>query len=328
MLKKKMPKNLLKGYILLLIATIIWGAAGPIIKFTLNYIPPFTFLFLRFLIATTILLPYTIYEVQKVKIHPKDYLNLFLLGLFSQTSIAFIFLGLKYTTAIDNAVIGLLGSTLSMAMGSYFYKEKISPQMKKGSLIASLGTLVVILEPLLSKNREVIIVERIFGNLLIMAYNIAWVVFIVWSKMSMGDRSRLFKKTLSFLHMKPMQKTYPPTLITSLSVAVGMVTLAPLSILEMSGVFGPVNLNLSSTEGFAGLLYMVLFSTIVAYICYQKSLKDVKVNDTAFFGYLAPIFTLPVAYILLGEIPNIIVLLGAGLIATGVLIAEKSNNSL
>lgn len=328
MLKKKLPENLLKGYLLLLIATIIWGAAGPIIKYTLKYISPFTFLFLRFLMATIILLPYTLYEIQKVKIHPKDYLNLFLLGLFSQTSIAFIFLGLKFTTAIDNAVIGLLGSTLSVAMGSYFYKEKISPEMKKGSLIASLGTLVVILEPLLSKNQEVVIVERIFGNLLIMAYNIAWVIFIVWSKMSMGDRSKMFKKTLSFLHIKPMQKNYPPTLITSLSIAVGMVTLAPLAILEMSGIFGPVSLNISSTGGFTGLLYMVLFSTIVAYICYQKSLKHVRVNDTAFFGYLAPIFTLPVAYILLGEIPNIFVLAGAGLIAFGVYIAERSNNSL
>jgi len=97
-----------------------------VIKYTLSYIPPLTFLFLRFLIVCIILLPYTIYEVQKVKVDPRDYFNFFLLGIFSQSSLALIFIALKYTTSIDNATIGILGAVLSIAAGSYFYKEKIS----------------------------------------------------------------------------------------------------------------------------------------------------------------------------------------------------------
>jgi len=67
----KLPKNLLRGYTFLLIATILWAAAGPVIKYTLRYIPPLTFLFLRFLIASVVMLPYAIYEIQKIGVNKK-----------------------------------------------------------------------------------------------------------------------------------------------------------------------------------------------------------------------------------------------------------------
>ncbi|MBW6442016.1 DMT family transporter [Patescibacteria group bacterium] len=328
--KNKLPNNLLKGYLFLLIATIIWGAAGPIIKYTIDYIPPLTFLFLRFLIACVILLPYTIYEIQKVKVNPKDYFNLFLLGIFSQTSLSLIFLGLKYTTAIDNAVIGILGSLMAVVAGHYFFKDKLDKKIRFGLIVASIGTILVVLEPILSDSSNIEIKNRIFGNSLFLIFNLFWVVFIIWSKMSMGERSKLLKKSLSFVHLKPMRKTYPPALITALSMFVGLFTVAPLAVFEMMGGFGNIqsfNIMEIDPRGFTGLLYMALFSSLVAYLLHQKALEYVNVSDTSFFGYLAPIFTFPTAYFLLGEIPNSYVITGCVLIATGVYITEKANNS-
>jgi drug/metabolite transporter (DMT)-like permease len=331
MFKNKLPDNLLKGYIFLLIATIIWGAASPVIKYTIEYIPPLTFLFLRFLIASVILLPYTIYEIQKVKINPKDYFNLFLLGIFSQTSLSLIFLGLKYTTAIDNALIGILGSVLAVVSGHYFFKDKLNKNIKLGLIIASLGTIVVVLEPMLRDGNTLDIKYRLFGNFLFLLYNVFWVTYIIWSKMSMGERSRILKKSLSFIHLKPMKKTYPPTLIVALSIFVGLFTIAPLSVFEMMGGFGNTqafNIMQIDQRGYIGLVYMALLSSLVAYVLYQKSLEYVKVSDASFFGYLAPIFTFPIAYILLKEVPNTYVLLGSALIAVGVYITEKASNSV
>lgn len=329
MFKNKLPHNLLKGYVFILITTIIWASAGPIIKYTLDYMPPLTFLFLRFLIACAILLPYTIYEIQKVKVNPKDYFNFLLLGIFSQTSLALIFIALKYSTSIDNAVIGILGSILSVAAGSYFYKDKVNSYTKKGLLLASVGTLVVVLEPILNDGNDTKISERLFGNFLLLLYNVAWVAYVVWSKMSMGERSKLLKKTLSFVHLKPMTKNYPPTLITALTMFVGLFTIAPLSIVEMFGGFGNTqyfNIFEISRQSMLGILYMALLSSLGAYILYQKALEYVKITDMAFFHYLSPLFTFPVAYLILGETPNQFVILGAFLIAIGVYIAEVRNN--
>jgi len=329
MFKNKLPDNLLKGYVFILITTIIWASAGPIIKYTLDYIPPLTFLFLRFLIACSVLLPYTIYEIQKVKVNPKDYFNFLLLGIFSQTSLALIFIALRYSTSIDNAVIGILGSILSVTAGSYFYKDKVNSYTKKGLLLASVGTLIVVLEPILSDGNSTKITERLFGNLLLLIYNVAWVAYVVWSKMSMGERSKLLKKTLSFVHLKPMTKTYPPTLITALTMFVGLFTIAPLAIIEMTGGFGNTqyfNILEISRQSMLGILYMALLSSLAAYILYQKALEYVKVTDMAFFHYLSPLFTFPVAYLILGETPNQFVILGAFIIAIGVYIAEVRNS--
>jgi len=77
-----------------------------------------------------------------------------------------------------------------------------------------------------------------------------------------------------------------------------------------------------STTGIFGIVYMAIFSSIVAYTLYEWALTVASIADTAFFNYLSPIFTLPFAYILLQEVPNKITLIGGAIIATGVVIAE------
>ena len=326
--KKKLPEEKIFSYIAILVTTLIWGAAGPIIKYTLTYIPPLTFLFLRFLIVCIILLPYLFIELRRTKINKKDYLNFFLLGLFAQTSILLIFLGLKYTTALDAAIIGIMGPLLSIIAGYYFYKEKIDKNLKTGLVLSLIGTIFIVTEPAFTGNGMVAIEHRIFGNLLILLYHFFWVIYIIWSKMSMGERSTLLKKTLSFVHLKPMTKKYSPTLITAITFYVGLFTLAPLAIIENYNSTSYFDILSIDPRGLLGLLYMALLSSIVAYMCYQWALERLKVSTIAFFGYLGPIFTVPVAYILLGEIPNEIMLIGAVFIATGVYIAEKVTTKL
>lgn len=300
----KRPKNILfLPHMALVCATILWGASSPVIKLTLGYVPPITFLFLRFLIACFILLPYAIYQIQKVKIAKKDLTNFLLFGLLSQTSLALIFVGLEYTTVLETTIIGVLGSIMVVAAGHYFYNDKVNKQVKIGLLIATLGTLFIILEPLLTKNfRDIKIIERVFGNGLIFTYNITWVLFIVWSKFSLtGEKSKLMKKSLSFLHLRQMSKEYPPSFLTATSLFVGLITIIPFAFLENMGLLG----NISSFDilsidgrGILGVLYMAIGSSIIAYMIYQWSLKYVTVSDTAFFGYLAPIVTLPFSYLL------------------------------
>ncbi|MBU0535242.1 DMT family transporter [Patescibacteria group bacterium] len=326
---KTLKNDLFLPHLALVCATVLWGAANPVIKLTLGYVPPLTFLFLRFLTACFILLPYIIYQIQKTKIAKKDLINFFLFGLLSQTSLAFIFVGLEYTTVLETTIIGVLGSIMVVAAGHYFYNDKVNRQVKIGLLVATLGTLFVILEPLITKNfHDRKILERVLGNSLILMYNITWVLFIVWSKFSLtGEKSKLMKKSLSFLHLKQMSKEYSSSLLTATSLYVGLITIMPLALLENMGLLGQLSsFNILSIDnrGILGILYMAIGSSIVAYMIYQWSLKYVTVSDTAFFGYLSPIVTLPFAYLFLGEVPNRFMFIGGLAIAAGVVIAEKN----
>jgi drug/metabolite transporter (DMT)-like permease len=327
--KNTPQNNLLLPHIALVLATILWGAANPIIKLTLGYVPPLTFLFLRFLASCMLLLPYVIYQIQKTKIAKIDLVNFFLFGLLSQTSLVFIFVGLEYTTVLETTIIGVLGSIMVVAAGHYFYNDKVNNKVKTGLMIATLGTLFVIVEPLINNSfLDKQIQERVFGNSLILLYNVTWVIYIVWSKFSLsGEKSKLMKRGLSFIHLKKMTREYSSTFLTAISLYVGLITILPLALLENLGLLGKVSsfdMFAIDGRGILGILYMAVGSSIVAYMVYHWSLKYVTVSDTAFFGYLSPIVTLPFSYLFLGEVPNQFMFIGSMVIALGVVIAEKN----
>jgi drug/metabolite transporter (DMT)-like permease len=326
MIRKTLPKAYLLSCLALIAANLLWAAAGPVIKLTTEYMPPFTFLFLRFLIVCILILPFTLISLAKTKIDIKDYWKIFILGVFSQSTIIFVVLGLQYTTAVDSAIIGSLGVLLSMAAGHYFFNEKMNKLIKIGLVIALVGTAVVILEPLLSDGivDKIPASLRIWGNVLVFLNNLGFLMYIIWSKISFGDRTSMIKKALSWLHLRPMKKSYPGTLLAAISFYVGMITMLPFAIMENLNFFGPVSYDLSALDikAVLGLLYMALFSSIAAYFLFEWALNTVSVGETAILGYFSSIFALPFAYIILKEIPAVYSAVGGLIIAVGVILAE------
>ena len=326
MKRTQLPATVLYAQIAFLIANLIWGAAGPVIKYTLGFIPINTFLFLRFLIVGIILFPYIAIELKKHKIDHRDYFNLFLLGVFSQTSILIVFWAFKLTNALDVTIIGALGTILTVYAAHYFYREKVDRRIEIGLALSILGTFIVILEPILNPSESVLSAsQRILGNILALLYNITWVIYVIWSKMSMGDKSAPLKKTLKFMHLRPMVSNYPPSLISAITFYIGLATLIPFALHENLLGINTVDLGNIDSRGLFGLIYMALFSSIVAYMLNQWALHKGSVTDSAVWTYIGTIFAFPVAYTLLGEIPNTYMILGGVVIAIGVLIAETRN---
>ncbi len=327
---RKLPKDSLTPYYLAILLTyLIWGGAAPVIKLTLQYIPPFTFLFFRFLIVCLAILPHTILLLKANSIDRRDYFKVFLLGFFSQTSLILIFIGLQYTSALEGVLIGILGTILSVYAGHYFYKEKIDWHIKLGLLIAVIGTLFIALEPLLQAKTASHAVElKVMGNLFIVAYSLSFLLYIVWSKMSMGINSAKIKRSLKLIHMRPMKKKYSPILLMSISFYVGFITFIPLALLENLGYLGASKFSITDITlvPAMGILYMALLSSLVAYFAFEWGLSKVEVKDTAIFSYLQPVFALPFAYLLLREMPNQYMLLGVFIIAVGVAIAESKKS--
>lgn len=329
MSKRALPKNVMLAFLVLLAANAIWAVAGPVIKLTLEYLPIFTSLFFRFTIVCLVLLPFLIIELKKNPIDKGDYFNFFILGLSSQTSLVLIYAAFKYTSALDATIIGLIGIMVSVAAGHYFYNEKVNKNVKAGIIIASIGTLITVIEPVLTSGQINFESEhRMWGNFLALLYNFFFLLYIIWSKMSMGEKSPLFKKTLKFMHLKPMGKKYSPFILMSTTFYVGLLSFIPLAIMENLGVFGPqaiqaVDLNLTSI---LGLLYMALLSSIAAYLGFEWALHHVTVRDSSIFGYLQPVLTVPAAFLLLSEVPTTAAVVSAAIIGLGVVVAEAKKS--
>jgi drug/metabolite transporter (DMT)-like permease len=327
-----MPKKSLQIIAALVVVNLIWGAAGPLVKYTIAFIPPVTLLFFRYLLVCIILLPYILVELKKVHIPTADYLNLFLLGVMSQTANVIAFISLEHTTALDATVIGISASVLAIFAGHYFYKERVDRKLKMGVFIASLGTVIIVIEPIICncvQGGAVSIAERVYGNILALVYNLTWVIYVVWSKYSMGERSTMVKKTLSFIHIKPMTKKYSPTLIVTLSFYVGLITVLPLMLYEQFSAgrnYSGFNLFNVDTKGILGLLYIVVFSSIIAYLLNQWALEHATISQITIISYLGTLFAFPTAYLVLGEIPSTYTIAGSLVITVGVVIAEMRNS--
>ncbi len=295
-----MTKDRLLSYLALLTTTAIWGIAGPVIKATLNVgLPPFTFLALRFLIAAAVISPFLIYYLRT---HPEKWQHLprlFFLSLLGTTAtLALIFLGMERTTVLDATLITATAPIFIMVGGALFLRERVQPLEKIGTLVILAGVGITIIQPLLE--RGILAEENLVGNLLVFASNLTWAVYTLLSKKDYRE--------------------HDPFLITSLSFVFGLLTFLPLAWLE-----NPQLLTIGSglsTGALGGVLYMALFSSLAAYLLYGWGLSKIEASEAAPFFYLEPLFAVPLAYWWLGETVTFAFLIGAAVIAAGLLLIE------
>lgn len=325
---KNLPRSTNYSFLAMLIATGIWGVATVVIKITLEQIPLLTTLFFRFLIVCIVLLPFIILELKKRPVNTKDLPTLFILGILGQTAILIVFYGIRLTSTIDASILGATGPLIVIGLGHYYFKDRLTRVIKWGLILATVGTLLVILEPTLSNEEIYSKLLRISGNILILLYNVIFAYYLILSKKVMGKNSLNVSKTLSLFKLKPLTKPYSPFTHTVLSFYAALITFIPLYILEVTGVFGEYNFNILHVDlkGFVGLIYLALFSSIVAYLLFQWGLEKSQVSDSGIVSYLGPAFTIPTAFIILGEIPTSSAIVGIIIISIGVLIAETQKS--
>jgi len=293
----------IKAYLLLLITAIIWGFASPVIKYTLQFINPFSFLFWRFLIVSIIFLPFFFYYKNKknIKLPLKKLLQLGGIGFLGITiCLSLLFIGYKHTTAIDGSLIYSVAPIMVIVGGAFLLKEEVTKKEKLGALIAFLGSIVTIVQPLLEG--KAFALENILGNVIILFSAVAWAGYCL-----------LLRKTED-------KKNTDPFILTAIIFFTGLITIIPFYIWEYLTIN---NQQLTINKlAIPGVLYMSLFSSIIAYLTHNLGYSLIEASEATVFDYLKPIFAAPLAVVWLGEKITGPFLIGAGLIFLGVILTE------
>lgn len=303
LLPLKTPR--LKAYAFAIVATAIWGIAGPVIKYTLGGIDPLSFLVYRFGISTITSLILFMF----IGIHfPKDPKTLFTLLLYcflsSTVALGLLFFGMENTTVLETEIITLMVPILTSVAGGMFLKEHITSREKIGMVIALAGTLFTVFKPILEGGNM-----RFSGNLLIFLYLLVNIIPAIQGK-------RLLRKGVG------------PNTLASFSFIVGFATLLPFAIWKSggAGLVGEI-LNLPFTYHL-GVLFMALLSGNLAYYLFNKAQKTIEVGDASIFAYLYPVFATPLAVLWLGEKITPGFVIGGVIIIVGVIIAEYKGKKL
>lgn len=288
----------------ILTVTGIWGLAGPVIVWTLQFISPFTFLFVRFLIASIAILPFALKARFWREINRENFPTLLGLSLLGTTfGLGILFYGYQFTTALDGSLIALLAPFLIIVGGALFLKEKVTHREKLGLAIAFAGSITTIAQPLLE--RGVAGEKAVLGNLLVLLYHVSWAAYALWNK--------------------KIGKKFSTLTMTAVPIFLSVPIFAVLTYFETQNFQFSI-LNSQFTNALPGILYMSLLSYIVAFYLYEWAVQRIEVSEAALYGYLQPIFALPAAHLLLGEVPTHHFLLGAALIGVGVLLTEYKSD--
>ena len=292
------------GIVAILLANIIWGAAPPIFKYSLENIPPFTLGFIRFFIAGLIFWPFVIRH--NVSLKRRELKDIVLGGLWGiSINVGFFFLGLQLAPSINVHIIGALGPIVLYFFSLMMLKEKPHPQIVKGMFVALLGAIVIILAPLLRSPDSISFVAG--GKLLnTLIGNLFFVISLVGS-------------ILIVIYTKRVSKTVSPLLITCIQFFVGAFTFAPLMVYELQS-WSFAELTFSS---WVGIIYGTLFSSAIAYFAHNYAISKMSAQEIGVYSYIMPVIAILVAIPLLGEYPDKYFLIGALFIFLGIFVSKK-----
>jgi len=296
------------SYLKLLITVAIWGIAPPIIKYTLRYFPADLFLTYRFFLSAILMLP-ILFLIEKDWFHKLAHLPsgawiaLIINSILGSTiQIGFLFWGLEYTSALEGSIINALSPILVAISGYFFLHEKITNKEKFGLATAFIGSLIIVIAPLLL-NQNHSLKYSVIGNLLIFAGTLSWAIYTVISKKHLR------------LHLSPL-------FLTTAMFFFGFISMTFITVTRHNSYFIFQSIKVAPVSAHLGVLYMAILSGSLAYFLYQSATKYIEISEANLFLYLAPIFTLPISLLVLKENLDLGTIIGCFIILIGVGLAE------
>lgn len=296
-----MTRPRIKAYIYLIIVSVVWGIAGPVIKYTLGGLNPLVFLTYRFAVSSLFGLGYLIATRTIGKAEKDNFWGVVWYGLITTTfSLGILFLGIQRTTAIEASLLTAIVPFAVALSGSLLLGDIITKKERVGMLIAFGGTLVTLIDPLIKGGIKA---GQFTGNIFVLGYVVGVAISAVMAK-------------------KLLRKGVNPLVLTNISFVVGFVSLFPVAVLKL-GITRLIATISTTAPGYQiGVLYMALISGNLAYWLWTKGQKTIEVSEAGVFEYLVPVFSAPLAILWLKESVSVVFVIGAAIIAFGVFVAE------
>src|SRR5690348_5830451 len=173
-----------KAFLALVIANIIWGAAAPIFKLSLQNIPLYTLAFWRFFAGALILLAIIGKKAALPLKSRRDAIFLVAYGILGITiNIIFFFEGLKRTLSINSPIITSGQPIMTMLFALLFLHEVFHLKKFLGMVLGTIGIIVIIIEPLLLTGVD----GSVLGNIFLVIATLAAVGQTIVGKKIVGS---------------------------------------------------------------------------------------------------------------------------------------------
>jgi len=276
---------------------LIWGSTWLGIKIGLDFLPPFTFAGLRFAAATAVL--FVLAKVLDAKTpsgRSSWYLMIFL-GIFQLTiPYGLVFWGEHY---ISSGLAAILFATLTffVVIFAHFLANEKLTQVKAVGIVASFAGLIAIFW------RDIAIQNFAIGTSFLGS------IAVVGSTASAALANVVAKRYAN--------KIDPPVNVLVQS-AICSLTLSALGLLTESSI--PMHFTILAI---GTILYLGILGSALAFVGLYWLLTRTTATNTSLLAFITPILALLLGWLVLGEVPDPSIGLGAVLILGGVYLTLK-----
>lgn len=252
-------KQTILGAICLSLAASIWGGMYVVSKYVLDFIPPLTLVWLRFIIAFVVL--YMILKTTKrkqkttIQINKKDWLLFAWIGFIGYfVSITCQFVGTKLSDAHTGSLVTSATPAFMVVFATLILKENLTTRRILSTVLATLGVTIVI-------GWDIEVGSYFIGTIILVGAAITWALLSIYVKIASQQFSSL--------------------VITTYAIFFSLFFITPCMIWELqSNPIGDLN-----TTIILGILYLGIISTAGAFFLWNKGLElmDASIGSLFFF---------------------------------------------
>ena len=279
----------------LVLVVVIWGTNLTVVKEALGSFPPLAFMALRFGLAA-VAMAGVLHLREGWKPLPRaTLLKLVGLGLVGNTLYQFLFImGLAHTTAANSGMLAAGTPVLTALLGAALGVDRLRRPLAMGLALAVPGMLLIV-----SARGPELDASTRMGDFLILGASLCWALYTVGIR-SLGSE-------LSALRI---------TALTMLTGAPGVILMGLPAVAELKvESIGP--------GAWFGVVYSALVPLVLAYIVWSRSVQAVGSSRTAIYNSGTPVVAATTAWLVRGEQPTGLQVLGVALVISGVLLSRR-----
>lgn len=280
-------------YLLLILTTLFWSGNFVLSRGMHADIPPLALSFWRWLLALLIMLLFcsrTFWGQRTIVVRERRFI--IIQGLLGVTGFnSLIYLAVQTTTAVNAVLINSCVPIFIALCSLLINKEPLRPRQWAGILLSLSGVALILAGGSLAALLEL---EFNRGDLLVLCAGIVWALYSV--------------------NLKRYPKELHPFSFQIGIMIAGLIGIAPFYMVELSMArHMAVNTPTVNT-----LIYVAIFPSVLAFIFWNRAVRDIGANRAGVFIYLMPVFSSILAIIFLGESIEPYHLQGIGLVFAGI----------
>ncbi|MGJ4895116.1 DMT family transporter [Bradyrhizobium oligotrophicum] len=284
-------------YVLLSITALCWAGNAIVGRLAAGHIPPVTLSFLRWSLAFLIILPLAWKQLRqdwpaiRSKLGVMIALSVTGIGAFNTLQ----YWSLEYTQALNTLLLQSGGPLIVALWSMLLLRVHLTLAQAIGIVLSMVGVLLI-----LTRGHPAALTDISFnkGDLIFL---VAMAVFGFYSVLTIKRPQ---------IHGLSM---------VAFTFGCGAASLIPLLIWELNT--RPV--MALDTQNLLSLLYVAIFPSTIAYLCFNRGVLLIGANRAAPFFHVVPVFGSIMAFVFLGERPQIFHVIGFALVLSGVYAASR-----